>query len=774
MPLCQTCGNDHLRCNCESQEPFCEQCSENQPCNYEVDSKCVTYHPLPTTQPSQLDNLGLPNGSTAEEIFEAIDDFLGNNANIPITPVDSPTIDLTANGVADHTLRADVKISPDPINQLEARANGLYAKPYNENYWVKVDANDTPDYLEEQMVGGSDGVVSISVNNVGGLLQINPTLNIQALLDKIRDEYGDAFCELVSNCISYIWIADTYSCESEDLDLIVDHTITSLPEPISLFEDGGRVYFISSSNTTGNVWSLDPNTATNVGDIVYLNETRSGTPYGGAATYVPGVPYRADARSGGSGSTLVIGSFYDQSSRTLYVHSSRSYGCDYYDFNLGVWNKVGVGSTGSAYNTTLSSDIFTHIGMFSNDTTNLLVTGWGRNSGDRGQVAIVIDKAAKVLISEVDTVASPTFPGITGNPFNIQWGGFITADNRIFVARQNTSTYRNIAVFNSNLTPILEIVPVNSNTGFAGSAQYWQNSFIDNVNNKFYLNDYMSRALEVYDTTTYALLKTFIFDNKRTYTTVQVAYGLNSITNDLFLDLFYGDDQIPTTGDAPLNELISYKLDRVTLDIKKTYIGNPRASNLLVLTNGDIVTVIAGSLNPSVPQTSGVLTFYQQNPAALTNGIIDVLTLKEVNEDTLVPTGATKPNIISDPDYIAPHEDTTLCPVSYTLNPPDSIILTADDSDNYYAIDFGLNDDVVKNPVLASIVATIRNTTTSSTLGTKTWTIPNTPNNNAFFDKQTLSGITAGNNITIDLVYRNASSTPIATFNNIVSVTAST
>lgn len=772
MPNCEVCGNDYLRCNCESQQPFCDQCEEPG-CNFEVDSKCVTYHPLPTSQPSKLENLGMPNGASAEEIFEAIDDFLGNSANIPITPVDTPSIDITTSGTAQHTIKADAKISPDPVNQLEIRSNGLYAKPYNENYWVKVDPTDTPDYLEEQIVGGSDGIVSNTVQNIGGLLQVVPTLNIQALLDKIRDEYGESFCELVSNCISYIWVADTYECQSEDLDLIEDKTINNLPEPISAFEDGGRVYFISSSNTTGSIWSLDPNTATNVGDITYLNETRSGQPYGvSGGTYTAGVPYRADASAGGTGSTLIMGYFYDKSSRTLYIHSRRSYGCDYYDFNTNSWGKVSVGSTGSSYNTTVSSDIFTHIAMHSNDTTNLIITAWGTNTASRGRMVIIIDKAAKQLMSELDATGSPSFSGITGNPFNTNWGGFLTSDDRIFVARNVNSLYRNIAVFNTSLTPILEIVPVNSNTGFGGTSEYWQTCLIDTTFNKFYMNDFMSRKIEVYDTTTYALLKIFDLDNNRQYPATQVSYGLNSITGELFFDVLYSDTDLTAAGDAPPSELISYKIDRSTLDILKTYIGTPRASNLLSLTNGDILTVQAVTLNPSSPTTAGIATFYQENPSALVNGIIDILTLKEVNEDTLVPSGATKPNVIGDPDYIAPHEDTTLCPVSFTLAPPSNIILSAISTGSRYAIDFGLNDNVVKNPVLASITATIRNITTSTTLGTKIWTIPNTPNLNAFFDSQALAGISTGNSITVDLVYKNASSTPIATFNNIVTVTA--
>jgi hypothetical protein len=773
MPICEVCGNDYLRCNCESQQPFCEQCSESTDCNMELDSGCVVYHPLPTTEPSKLENLNMPNGSSAEAIFEAIDDFLGNSANVPITPVASPSATITATGTAAHTLKVDVKVSPDTLNQLETRSNGLYAKAYNENYFVKVDPTDTPDYLQEQIVGGSDGIVSVSVENENGLLVVLPTLNVQALLDKIRDQYGDAFCELVSNCISYSWVMDTYECESSDLDLVTSKTINNLPEPQYAFEDNGRVYFLSANNTTGSVWSLDPVTATSVSDIVYLNETRSGQPYGASGgTYTAGVPYRADARSGGSGSTLVNGFFFDKSSRTLYIHSFHSYGCDYYDFSTATWGKVGVGSTGSAYNTTLSTDMYTHIPMHSNDDSNLIITAWGSNSGTRGRMVIVIDKANKVLLSELNATGSPTFAGITGNPFNNSWGGFLAADGRIFVGRNNVSDYRNIAVFNSSLTPILEILPVNSNTGFNGSSSYWQSCFIDPAYNKFYLNDYMSRKMEVYDTTTYALLKTFSFDNNRTYSTCLATFNINGVTNELFIDLTYGGNSASSSDDAPINQMVSYKVDRSTLDILKTYIGTPKASNLVPLTNGDIVTSILGDLNPSAPTTVGQAIFYQKNTSSLKNGTVDVLTLKQVNDNTMVPTGQTKPNSPSDPDYIAPYLDTTLCPVSYTLAAPSNIILTASATGPRYSIDFGLNDDVVMNPVLASIVATIRNSTTSSTLGTKTWTIPNGTSPNAFFDAQILAGISAGNTIVVDLVYRNASNVAIATYNNAVSVTA--
>lgn len=204
MSFCGVCGQDYLRCNCESQQPYCEQCEENKECNFEMDSACVFYHPNDTDPPSELTNLGMPNGSSAEEIFEAIDDFLANNANVPITIVDTSTIHLTASGTAKHTIAAEVIVSPDFNNQLEIRGNGLYARPYNENFWVKVDADDAPDYLKNQIVGGTDGIISISTFVESGQVKVQPMLDIQCLLNAIRDNYLEEFCMIASKCNCFL------------------------------------------------------------------------------------------------------------------------------------------------------------------------------------------------------------------------------------------------------------------------------------------------------------------------------------------------------------------------------------------------------------------------------------------------------------------------------------------------------------------------------------------------------------------------------------------
>lgn len=204
MSLCGVCGQDYLRCNCESQQPFCEQCAEDTECNFEMDSACVFYHPNQTDPPSKLTNLGMPNGSSAQSIFEAIDAFLNNNANVPITIVNTSTVTLTASGTAKHTIAAEVNLSPDFNNQLEIRNNGLYSRPYNENFWVKVNAADAPDYLENQITGGTDGIISINTFVESGKVKVQPMLDIQCLINAIRDNYLEEFCAIAEKCNCFL------------------------------------------------------------------------------------------------------------------------------------------------------------------------------------------------------------------------------------------------------------------------------------------------------------------------------------------------------------------------------------------------------------------------------------------------------------------------------------------------------------------------------------------------------------------------------------------
>lgn len=206
--MCFICGQpDTYRCSCEVTQPFCDQCAENTKCIEKIDSQCVIYH-FNSQTPSKLVNLGLPNNTSVEAILEAIDALIGNSFNVPFTPIDSQSVKWITGGTVGHAPKAEVIISPDSNNQAEVRNNGLFVKPYNENYYVKVNAIDAPAYLKDQIVGGSDpdGIVTIDVVDVNGLLTIKPVINVQCLLNTIRTQYAEEFCELVDSCKCFLSI----------------------------------------------------------------------------------------------------------------------------------------------------------------------------------------------------------------------------------------------------------------------------------------------------------------------------------------------------------------------------------------------------------------------------------------------------------------------------------------------------------------------------------------------------------------------------------------
>lgn len=167
----------------QPQEPFCEQCGADNVCREKLDAKCVIYH-SDNVQPTHLQNLAMPNLSSAEAIFEAIDDLIGNSFNVPIIVTPTNSILLTASGASNHTLKADLIISPDAGNIVQIKNNGVYAS--NTQDWkVKVNAADTPGYLVEQLVGGTDSIVSISTIVASGQIQIQPSIDLTALVAQL-------------------------------------------------------------------------------------------------------------------------------------------------------------------------------------------------------------------------------------------------------------------------------------------------------------------------------------------------------------------------------------------------------------------------------------------------------------------------------------------------------------------------------------------------------------------------------------------------------------
>lgn len=748
--MCYLCGQPICinPDNCISEQPFCDDCANDSRCVQKIDSKCGIYH-FNTNIPTKLVNLQFDNGSNIEEILEKIDTLIGSKFNIPFTPEDTLTIKWIAGGQSGHSPKANVPISPTSGNTVVSLPDGLFAPDYNKDYKVKVDATDAPDFLENQIVGGTDGVFSNSVNNEGGLLQVMPSLDILCLLKRIKAEFPDEFCALIQDlCIRLGWIQDDFECMIEDLDLVIEKTVSDLPEPAYSFVDNGTVYFTSIDNNVGHLWTIDPVTYVDNTSIVYINETRSGQPYGvNGGTYVSGSPYRGNATSPATLPATTGGGFYDANTRTLFIHGNKTHGMDWYDFAMGQWGKVTIDpSVTTAYNTTVSSDAFTHITLYSNSATNLIIAGWGTNSGNRGTIIIIVDKVLRKLIFQRDTVASP-IPGFSSNPFAGVWSPGISSNGDIIIGKGQTF-YRNVAILDSTLNFKQELVLPISTSGFNSQVGvYWQSFFYDVVNDKIYLNDYLGKVLFVYagNGTTYSLAKTFNFTNTQGQVAALMTAGINVTTQELFIDISYKD----ATASGPVDHSVSYKIDRVTLDIKKIYIDQVKGQSLLAIPGNKYLTSTAGNPNPNSPTSDGTFVLYGVNPSALNTGEVHVLTLKEVNLNNNVPTGNTKPNTFGEADYIADYQDNVQCPITYTTDCPADVTVTVTTTNA--TIEFGLDVNVTKNPALASIRA--RLVFGATQILQVVWNLPNTPNENAFFINAAVSGISSGNSIVCNIDY---------------------
>lgn len=244
--MCQICGQPgFIRCNCVSAQPFCDQCTPNSVCAEKVDSQCVIYHfafPGYIPPPSRLINLGLPNGSSAETIFEKIDSFFGAGFFRPWTVGDTATLDLELDGPSlPVVLKGNVNVSAASGNTLIINPDGLAVIP---DYKVKVDPTTIPRYLEDTMIGGTDGCVSISVDDIGGLLNIQPLLDIQCLADRICNSSGNTKVQLGVCLIDSSLVAD----DSNSIDL-------------DITEVGSQLHIIANSKisaSSGNTIVINP------------------------------------------------------------------------------------------------------------------------------------------------------------------------------------------------------------------------------------------------------------------------------------------------------------------------------------------------------------------------------------------------------------------------------------------------------------------------------------------------------------------------------------
>jgi hypothetical protein len=198
------CGCSNSYVNYNQVVSICDPCNTNTGCPIQLDFDCVIYH-KDNNEVTNLTNLALTNGATLNQFAEAVDTYIGfikaQDYNLPclrdtytinslqefaeavdtelceirteietieasvatpITPVDTASINLGASGVLNHTLQADVIISPNSGNRLSIQGNGLFSSPQilSVNYSTK----------ELTIVGGNTVALAALFTPVSGFL----------------------------------------------------------------------------------------------------------------------------------------------------------------------------------------------------------------------------------------------------------------------------------------------------------------------------------------------------------------------------------------------------------------------------------------------------------------------------------------------------------------------------------------------------------------------------------------------------------------------------
>lgn len=127
-------------------------------------------------------------------------------------------------------------------------------------------------------------------------------------------------------------------------------------------------------------------------------------------------------------------------------------------------------------------------------------------------------------------------------------------------------------------------------------------------------------------------------------------------------------------------------------------------------------------------------------------GRVLVLTLKEVEDPGGTPTGNTKVNTVSDPDYIAPYDDTVLCPITYNTNCP--VYYAATGLNDSIIFELSLDNAQVDNPALGFIK--VKAMIGAVEQGNITFPLPNsTPN----YFTSTISGLADSTAYDIEVDY---------------------
>lgn len=462
-----------------------------------------------------------------------------------------------------------------------------------------------------------------------------------------------------------IWVADQQACQKEGLFGLV-RTITGLSSPGATWYDvtNNRVYFADYDDSVhGNVGWFNPDTATTSADITYSTAIQDGELYNHA---------------------------FDPINRRIYFVGANTDGLLVYDIDTDTTSVVTYG-TNAPYN---------RIALLV--TTNLVY------AGDGAANLVLIDRTALTVTS---TVSYALLPQPTH--FNLN-AGFVEGNGKIYVINGNNPYIGTIGVYSPDFTVHHGEINIGAALWTNSGSVYWQSAFYDQASNRLYVGDIGSSKRIVIDCNTDTVVDTKIVGNRGGKSNVQCSWTLKPSTNEL-LFLFTAFN---STSDAT--------------PIKRTYLEDRTTNNYLNMYENQAYTGLSGVTGKSTvigtnpggfvwngtpgAGTDGNITILSTTAGSQNSGVLITNTLKQVDANNgNTPTGSTKPNVVGQPDYIAPALNIIACPLPSGLDCPVDLVTTFAGATLEY--EFAISGAVKGNTNIAKIQIFAYNTNTNATDG---------------------------------------------------------
>ena len=324
---------------------------------------------------------------------------------------------------------------------------------------------------------------------------------------------------LVDSAVTYLWVEDTFACESEAIISEVA-TFSNFSSPAMLHFDSvkDRVYVIDHDDADGNIQWFTPGTFAGTGSMTVYAGIKK-TLYSFQVDKVRKKFYLAGQNTGG----LMV---FDTATDTL--SAVVAYGAD---------------TAFGRLNVELEND--TIFCSYKNGGTNQLV---------------IINPNTLTVTSTLDVSTLPSGTSYLASGFRLRAVG-----SEMWSVAGAGRAASGIARYDSTFSTLLGTITLTGSATIPGwgSSSFWGNCFFDSAKDRFYVNDIGSSKLFVVDTTTNTVIKTYTFENREGKDYAEFSYKLDENTGKLFL----GYTGMDSPSDAT-KILRTYTLDRDTLDIE--------------------------------------------------------------------------------------------------------------------------------------------------------------------------------------------------------------